>query len=191
MSRKKVPFSYGDPSGPRNVATQSYMLSSDLGPALQLAGGSKEISANSCPMRLPLPVKLPELAHPHFFLLFLDLAFFSPSLSFSRFRFFFFFFFFLSFLSLADAVVSLVVVAVVADDDEEVVVAAVVVSAAVVSSAAGSAFRVAMFCLTDLAATAGEKRNIYSLTMSGAVGGGGCGRCGGGEGQSNFCRGEI
>jgi hypothetical protein len=60
MSRKKVPFSYGDPSGPRNVATQSYMLSSDLGPALQLAGGSKEISANSCPMRLPLPVKLPK-----------------------------------------------------------------------------------------------------------------------------------
>ena len=177
MSRKKVPFSYGDPSGPRNVATQSYMLSSDLGPALQLAGGSKEISANSCPMRLPLPVKLPELAHPHFFLLFLDLAFFSPSLSFSRFRFFFFFFFFLSFLSLADAVVSLVVVA---DDEEEEVVVAVVVSAAVVSSAAGSAFRVAMFCLRSLAATAGEKRNIYSLTMRGAVGDGCCGRCGGG-----------
>ena len=156
MSRKKVPFSYGDPSGPRNLATQSYMLSSDLGPALQLAGGSKEISANSCPMRLPLPVKLPELAHPHFFLLFLDLDFFSPSLSFSRFRFFFFFFFFFSFLSLADAAVASLAVVAVVEDEEEVEV--VVVSVAAVSSAAVSAFRVAIF--VDLAATAGEKINV-------------------------------
>ena len=59
MSRKNVPFSYGEPSGPRMVATQSYMLSSSFGPALQYRGGSRLISASSCPIRLALPASAP------------------------------------------------------------------------------------------------------------------------------------
>lgn len=46
ISRKKTPPSYTDPGGPKIVDTHSYKLS-PLGPALQLGGGSRVISANS------------------------------------------------------------------------------------------------------------------------------------------------
>ena len=46
MSRKKTPPSYGEPGGPSIVDTHSYKLS-PLGPALQLGGGSRVISASS------------------------------------------------------------------------------------------------------------------------------------------------
>lgn len=46
MSKKKTPPSYGEPGGPSIVDTHSYKLS-PLGPALQLGGGSRVISASS------------------------------------------------------------------------------------------------------------------------------------------------
>lgn len=46
MSRKNIPPEYGDPEGPSNVDTHSNKLS-PFGPAEQLLGGSKLISASS------------------------------------------------------------------------------------------------------------------------------------------------
>ena len=46
ISKKNSPPAYGDPSGPIIVDTHWYKLSS-FGPALQFAGGSRLISANS------------------------------------------------------------------------------------------------------------------------------------------------
>ncbi len=46
LSRKKTPFAYGEPEGPRIVDTHSYKLS-PFGPAEQLHGGSRLISASS------------------------------------------------------------------------------------------------------------------------------------------------
>ncbi len=46
LSRKKTPFAYGEPEGPRMVDTHSYKLS-PFGPAEQLHGGSRLISASS------------------------------------------------------------------------------------------------------------------------------------------------
>ena len=46
LSRKKTPFAYGEPDGPRIVETHSYKLS-PFGPAEQLHGGSRLISASS------------------------------------------------------------------------------------------------------------------------------------------------
>ena len=46
MSRKKTPPEYGEPDGPMMVDTHSKRLS-PLGPAEQLPGGSRLISASS------------------------------------------------------------------------------------------------------------------------------------------------
>lgn len=46
MSKKNMPPEYGDPEGPSNVETHSNKLS-PFGPAEQLLGGSKLISASS------------------------------------------------------------------------------------------------------------------------------------------------
>lgn len=69
ISRKKTPSSYGDALGPRIVLTHSYRLS-PLGPAVQLHGGSKLISASSFWIRFadeesPLPgAAPPDMATP-------------------------------------------------------------------------------------------------------------------------------